>query len=152
MNGHGQVGRMAGALAHHLSSFNLRFWTLVTQIPPAARARHTSHPGYVQPRLCREQLDRNFPGLIGAQKCPLAPSQKWSWLLVVRWVESDSLCRPPDQRRKKAEGLTQLRRCEEFADMGCKVYATARKYEAMDGFSHEKIERVHRESRTKLRY
>jgi hypothetical protein len=33
-------------------------------------------------------------------------------------------------------------RCEEFAAAGCKVYATARKEGAMDGFSHEKIEKV----------
>jgi len=32
--------------------------------------------------------------------------------------------------------------CEEFAAAGCKVYATARRDKAMDGFSHEKIERV----------
>jgi len=32
--------------------------------------------------------------------------------------------------------------CEEFAAMGCKVYATARRENAMDGFSHEKIEKI----------
>jgi 1-acylglycerone phosphate reductase len=32
--------------------------------------------------------------------------------------------------------------CEEFASKGCKVYATARRLEAMDGFRHEGIEKV----------
>ncbi|KAF9643466.1 oxidoreductase [Thelephora ganbajun] len=32
--------------------------------------------------------------------------------------------------------------CEEFAAAGCKVYATARRDNAMDGFSHEKIEKI----------
>lgn len=32
--------------------------------------------------------------------------------------------------------------CEEFAAAGCKVYATARRESAMDGFSHEKIEKL----------
>lgn len=32
--------------------------------------------------------------------------------------------------------------CEEFAAAGCKVYATARRESAVDGFSHEKIEKL----------
>lgn len=32
--------------------------------------------------------------------------------------------------------------CEAFAAAGCKVYATARRESTMDGFSHEKIEKV----------
>jgi len=42
----------------------------------------------------------------------------------------------------KDDGLTQSYRCEEFAAAGCKVYATARRDKAMDGFSHERIEKV----------
>ena len=40
------------------------------------------------------------------------------------------------------EKLTESCRCEEFAAAGCKVYATARREQAMDGFSHEMIEKV----------
>ncbi|OCH95693.1 NAD-P-binding protein [Obba rivulosa] len=32
--------------------------------------------------------------------------------------------------------------CEEFASRGCKVYATARRIEAMEGFKHDSIERL----------
>jgi len=32
--------------------------------------------------------------------------------------------------------------CEEFASKGCKVYATARRIEALDGFKHEGIEKL----------
>ncbi|OBZ78692.1 NADPH-dependent 1-acyldihydroxyacetone phosphate reductase [Grifola frondosa] len=32
--------------------------------------------------------------------------------------------------------------CEEFASQGCKVYATARKLESMEGFAHENIEQL----------
>lgn len=35
-----------------------------------------------------------------------------------------------------------LYRCEEFAAKGCKVYATARRLEAMEGFTREGIERL----------
>ena len=31
--------------------------------------------------------------------------------------------------------------CDEFASKGCKVYATARRLEAMEGFAHPGIER-----------
>ena len=33
-------------------------------------------------------------------------------------------------------------RCEAFAEKGCTVYATSRKIESMDGFSHEGIHRL----------
>ncbi|EED79192.1 predicted protein, partial [Postia placenta Mad-698-R] len=32
--------------------------------------------------------------------------------------------------------------CQEFAANGCKVYATARRIEAMEGFTHEAIEKL----------
>lgn len=38
--------------------------------------------------------------------------------------------------------LIPPRRCEAFAEAGCKVYATARREETMVGFSYDTIEKV----------
>lgn len=40
------------------------------------------------------------------------------------------------------EVTPMIGRCQEFAANGCKVYATARRVEAMEGFTHEAIEKL----------
>ena len=62
----------------------------------------------------------------------------------------DWICTVCPLTEVKDDRLTQPWRCEEFAATGCKVYATARKDSAMEGFSHE-IERVIHSSNQELR-